>query len=306
MKLLDDSVGFKEIAEHCVAAIGVFDGIHHGHQKIIRKAVEKASVLKVPSVVFTFKRNPSESITGKHPCVLAPYKLKTEILEELNVDCMISIDFNERFASLEPDKFCENILSGDLGALCICVGEDFHFGKGGGGDAGTLREEGKRLGFEVEIIPLVYVEESKLSSTLLREMIKEGNVADVKEGLGRPFTLRGHIIHGHSRGKRLGFPTANLSLELDYCVPADGVYAGVASLEGEKYRCAINIGDNPTFGDAVKALEVFLLDFVGEVYGETIEIEFYHRLRDEITFADEKELVLQMNKDVEQTRNLLG
>lgn len=306
MKLFDSSVDFKELADHCVVAIGVFDGVHRGHQQIIREAVERASVMGVPSVVFTFKRNPREAITGKHPCALAPNHLKIDILEDLNVDCMISIDFNESFASLEPEQFCENVISGDLGALCVCVGEDFRFGKGGKGNIDTLREQGNRFGFEVNIVPLILVEQEKLSSTLLRKMIKEGKVSEVMEELGRPFTLSGHIIHGHSRGKRLGFPTANLSLELDYCVPEDGVYAGIACLEEDRYMCAINIGDNPTFGDEVKALEVFLLDFEGQVYGETLQIEFHHRLRNEISFKNENELVSQMKRDVERTRDLLG
>ncbi|MBN2169032.1 MAG: riboflavin biosynthesis protein RibF, partial [Actinobacteria bacterium] len=278
MKLLENTNQFKPFAERSIVAIGVFDGVHRGHQEIISEAVRKAAMHRVPSVVLTFKRNPREVIFGNHPCVVSPQSRKAKIIKNLKVDCMISVEFNEKFASLEPGQFCESVLGEDLGALWVCVGEDFRFGKNGTGDVNTLIKEGKKLGFEVDVVPLIYFEREKLSSTVLRKLIMEGRVAEVGKGLGRPLMLTGHIIHGHSRGKRLGFPTANLSLELDFCVPADGVYAGVACLEHDKYICAINIGDNPTFGDGVKALEVYLLDFEGQIYGETLEVEFHYRL----------------------------
>lgn len=303
--MLDATNEFKPYAERSVIAIGVFDGVHKGHQEIIGQAVKKAAMHRVPSVVLTFKRNPREIIQGNHPCVVSPQSRKAKIIEDLDADCMISVEFNKEYASMEPARFCEEILAGDLGALWVCVGEDFRFGKNGNGDVNTLIKEGKRLGFEVDVVPLIYFEREKLSSTVLRKLIKEGKIADVKKGLGRPLMLTGHIIHGHSRGKRLGFPTANLSLALDYCIPADGVYAGIACLEGNNYICAVNIGDNPTFGDGVKALEVYLLNFKGEIYGETLEVQFHYRLRDETTFKNEEELVAQMQEDVRRTKDLL-
>ncbi|MBN1289928.1 MAG: bifunctional riboflavin kinase/FAD synthetase [Actinobacteria bacterium] len=305
MKLLDSSGQFKPFAERSIVAIGVFDGVHRGHQEIISEAVRKAAMHRVPSVVLTFKRNPREVISGSHPCVVSPQSRKAKIIEDLRVDCMISVEFSEEFASLEPEQFCGSVLGGDLGALWVCVGEDFRFGKNGTGDVNTLAREGKKLGFEVDVVPLIYFEKEKLSSTVLRKLIKEGRVVEVGKGLGRPLMLTGHIIHGHSRGRRLGFPTANLSLEIDFCVPADGVYAGLACLEQEKYICAINIGDNPTFGDGVKALEVYLLDFDGRIYGETLEVEFHYRLRDEVSFENESQLIGQMQEDVKRTRDLL-
>jgi riboflavin kinase/FMN adenylyltransferase len=186
------------------------------------------------------------------------------------------------------------------------VGENFHYGAGGKGDVRMLEEEGKRLGFGTDIVPLVTIDDlGQVSSTLIRGLICEGRAYDVMRGLGRPYKVTGRVVAGHSRGKRLGFPTANLALERDFCVPPDGVYAGKAVLYDRPYLCAINIGRNPTFGDTDTALEVFLLDFMGDIYGESLEIEFHHRLRDEKAFANEEELIRQMKKDVAKARSLL-
>jgi riboflavin kinase/FMN adenylyltransferase len=187
------------------------------------------------------------------------------------------------------------------------VGENFNFGEGGSGNARVLTEEGKRLGFEVRTVPLVNIDGlGQVSSTLIRGLIIEGRAHDVITALGRPYTVTGKVVEGHSRGKALGFPTANLELERQFCVPPDGVYAGKARLRQKEFICAVNIGSNPTFGDTETALEVFLLDFVGDIYGKHLELEFHQRLREEKAFASENDLVRQMKKDVARARVLLG
>jgi riboflavin kinase/FMN adenylyltransferase len=306
MKRLKHTEDFIDYSDRSVVTIGVFDGVHRGHQAIISECVREAGRRKVPSVALTFERNPREVVCGESPCVITAPRSKLEILEELGVDFTVSVRFTKRFASLQPFEFCERLLSGHLGARQVCVGENFHFGAGGKGDVRTLKEEGKRLGFGVDIVPLVTIDDlGQVSSTLIRGLIIEGRPRDVMKGLGRPYTVTGKVVAGHSRGKRLGFPTANLALDRDFCVPPDGVYAGKAVLGGEKYLCAINIGRNPTFKDTETALEVFLLDFEGDIYGEAMELEFHHRLRDEKAFAGEDELVRQMKKDVAKARALL-
>jgi riboflavin kinase/FMN adenylyltransferase len=306
MKLLRHTEDFRKYSDRSVVTIGVFDGVHRGHQAIISECVSEARRRKVPSVVLTFERNPREVVCGESPCIITAPRRKLEILEELGVDFTVSVSFTRRFASLEPSEFCVKLLAQHLGAGQVCVGENFHFGAGGRGDVRTLKEEGKRLGFGVDIVPLVTIDDlGQVSSTLIRGLIIEGRPHDVMKGLGRPYTVTGKVVPGHSRGKRLGFPTANLALDRDFCVPPDGVYAGKANLGDVMYMCAINIGKNPTFKDTETALEVFLLDFDGDIYGESIELEFHHRLRDEKAFGGEEELVRQMKKDVAKARSLL-
>lgn len=295
---------FKKHGKASVVTIGVFDGVHRGHQSIISECVRQAANRGLPSVVLTFKRNPRELVCGEHPCVITSPARKLEILDGLGVDFMVEVTFTRKFASIEPELFCRGLLRGHLGARKVCVGENFRFGACGRGDVEMLEAEGREQGFDVDVVPLVTIDGlGQLSSTLIRGLISEGRAADVMKGLGRPYSMTGRVIAGHSRGKRLGFPTANMALDREFCLPSDGVYAGRATLEGERYRCAINIGSNPTFGDGEPALEVFLLDFEGDIYGKTLEIEYYGRLRDERAFASEKELVRQIKKDIERIKN---
>jgi len=306
MKLLRSTEEFKQNAGSSVVTIGVFDGVHKGHQAIINACVSRAEERGVPSVVLTFDRNPRKVISDEFPCVLTSRERKLELIEGLGVDYTVMVRFDEGFASLAPEEFCSKVLAGHLRAVLVCVGENFRFGAGGRGDVFSLDSEGKRLGFGVEIVPLVVSERGTVSSTLVRKMISEGRVEDVMDALGRPYSVVGRVVTGHSRGKELGFPTANLRLERDFCVPVDGVYAGKATLDGRKYLCAENVGSNPTFGDAETVVEVYILDFEGDIYGESIDVEFHYRLRDEISFESEKELISQMESDVAKARTLLG
>lgn len=305
MKKLKQTKEFRKFADESVVTIGVFDGVHRGHQAIISECVREARRRRVPSLALTFERNPREVVCGESPCVITSPERKLGLLEAQGLDFTVSVRFSKAFSSMSPADFCEKVLKGDLGTLQVCVGENFRFGRNGAGDVRTLAREGESLGFKVDVISLVAVELGQLSSTLIRGLITEGRMRDVTIGLGRPYTVTGKVVSGHSRGKRLGFPTANLMLERDFCVPPDGVYAGVAELSGGRHVCAVNIGTNPTFHDSEAALEVFLLDFEGDIYGEVLEVEFHHRLREEKTFAGEEQLVAQMKKDVRKARALV-
>ncbi|MBU4194288.1 MAG: bifunctional riboflavin kinase/FAD synthetase [Actinobacteria bacterium] len=305
MELLERTEDFKLHGGESTVTIGVFDGVHRGHQRIISECVRDARKRRIPAVVLTFERNPREVISGESPCVITAPQRKIAILEELGVDFTIPMRFSRRFASLEPDRFCRLILEGHLGAREVCVGENFRFGSGGKGDVALLARQGEILGFQVDVVPLVSVGGEQLSSTLIRGLVSEGRMSEVAQGLGRPYTVTGRVVKGHSRGKSMGFPTANLALERDFCVPADGVYGGKAILGQSRYLSAINIGSNPTFCDEEVALEVFLIDFEGDIYGESLEVEFHHRLRREVAFSGEKELARQIQNDVEKVRSLL-
>jgi len=306
VKLLKHTRDFARYGSTSVVTIGVFDGVHRGHQAIIAECVKEARRRRVPSVALTFERNPREVVCGESPCVITSPGAKIDVLASLGIDFTISVSFGRSFASMLPEEFCQKILVGHLGAGQVCVGENFHFGRNGAGDVGTLASEGARLGFDVDVVPLVALDLGPLSSTLIRGLICEGRVSEVMAALGRPYTVTGKVVPGHHRGKSLGFPTANLRPERDFCVPPDGVYAGIAVLGDSRYAGAINIGRNPTFGDTETALEVFLIDFDGNIYGEALEIEFHHRLRVEIAFDGEEGLVRQIRKDVRKARALMG
>ena len=306
MNLLKNTEEFRQHVGSSVVTIGVFDGVHRGHRAIIQTCVERSEEHGVPSVVLTFDRNPQKVLSDEFPCVLTSREYKLDLIEDLGAEYTIMVRFDKCFASLTPGEFCRYVLAENLGAVLVCVGKNFRFGAGGGGDVVLLAGEGERLGFGVEIVPLVTSERGTISSTLIRRMIKEGRVDAVTEALGRPYSVVGRVVTGHSRGKALGFPTANLRLERDFCVPTDGVYAGKAGVEGRKYLCAANVGSNPTFGDTETVVEVYIIDFEGDIYGESIDVEFHHRLRDETAFDSENELITQMESDVSRARALLG
>lgn len=305
MELLKSTEEFKGFGSRSAVTIGVFDGVHQGHQSIIAECVREAAERGVPAVVLTFERNPREVVSGESPCAITAPHRKLELLAEMGVGFTVEVKFSRSFASLKPDEFCRRILVGDLGAVEVCVGDNFRYGAGGKGDVAGLARQGERLGFDVDVVPLRSMGGELLSSTLIRGLINQGRIEEVTGGLGRPYTVNGRVEPGHARGKRMGYPTANLALERDFCVPAEGVYAGKAILGETGYLCAINIGSNPTFGDEEVALEVFLIDFHSDIYGESLDIEFHHRLREEVAFADEQELIGQIEKDVEMVRRLL-
>lgn len=305
MKLLEGIGEFKSFAGESVVTIGVFDGVHRGHQQIISETVRSAGDISVPSVLMTFKRNPRQLIRGDHPCVITPQQNKMKLIESFGVDFTAVIAFDKEFASMSPEEFCSRVLYSQLGARKVCVGENFRFGSGGTGNIEMLSREGRRLGFAVSVVPLLSSKGSTLSSTLIRSRISKGDVRQVMEDLGRPYSVVGEVVHGHSRGKSLGFPTANLKLARRFCVPLDGVYAGKSLLGSRKLECAVNVGSNPTFGDIETAIEVFLMDFAEEIYGESLEVEFHERLRDELAFRSEAELVEQMKMDVRTVKELL-
>jgi len=305
MRVLDETARYGGQERRSAVTIGVFDGVHRGHQVIIQRCVREAAERGIPSVLLTFDVNPKQVVRGENPCVISAQEMKMELIETLGIDCSIVTRFDENLASMEPEEFCREVLVRDLGAASVCVGENFRFGKGGRGDVTALAGLGSEMGFAVIVVPLVRTESGLLSSTLVRGLIMEGKVWEVIECLGRPYALSGEVVEGHLRGRGLGFPTANLRMSSDYCVPRDGVYAGKATVGENLYSCAVNVGENPTFGDGVLAIEVYLIDFDDDIYGASMEVEFHHRIRGEIAFDDQEQLIEQMKKDVSTVESLL-
>jgi riboflavin kinase/FMN adenylyltransferase len=286
--------------------IGVFDGVHRGHQQIIGRAVELARAKGVPSVVLTFDPHPSEVVRpGSHPPVLTPQRYKAELLEALGVDVLCVLPFTPEFSRLSPDEFVHEVLVEHLHASAVVVGENFRYGSRAAGDLAALAASGHRFGFSVEGVPLQGTQEATYSSTFVRSLVDAGDVAEAARVLGREHRVEGVVVRGDKRGREIGFPTANLSPQPWSAVPADGIYAGRLVRGAEQLPAAISIGTNPTFAGRERRVEAYVLDFDGDLYGERVGLSFAARLRETVRFDTVEDLVAQMAKDVERTRELL-
>jgi riboflavin kinase/FMN adenylyltransferase len=294
----------------CVVTIGIFDGVHQGHQRIIGRAVELARDRGVPAVVLTFDPHPIEIIRpGSHPPVLTGSRHKADLLEELGVDVMCVLPFTPEFRRLTADEFVHEVLVERLHVSGVVVGENFRYGAEGGGDIATLTASGRRFGFTAEGLTLEGSADTTYSSTYIRSLVDAGDVEEAARVLGREHRVEGLVVRGDQRGRAIGYPTANLSLLPWSAVPADGIYAGRLvrnlSTTRDELVAAISIGTNPTFAGRERRVEAFVLDFSGDLYGERVGLSFTTRLRDTIRFDSVEALVEQMDKDVARTRELV-
>jgi riboflavin kinase/FMN adenylyltransferase len=301
---------------HCVVTIGVFDGIHRGHQSIIGEAVRTAAERGVPSVLITFVPHPSEVVRpGSHPAVLTTIVRRAELVEQLGVDIFLPLPFTLEFSRMPPDEFIHEALVDRLHASAVIVGENFRFGHKAAGDVPLLTRLGERFGFTTHGVPLLAEDGTVLSATFVRSCVTAGDMRNAQAVLGRPHRIDGVVERGDQRGRALGFPTANLRTEPYTAVPADGVYAGrVVRLDewgrtvpgGELGCAAISVGTNPTFEVRQRRVEAYVLDFVGDLYGTTLGVEFIERLRGMERFESVDALVAQMHTDVAKTRELFS
>jgi riboflavin kinase/FMN adenylyltransferase len=291
----------------CVVTIGIFDGVHQGHQVIIGRAVELARERGVPSVVLTFDPHPIEIIRpGSHPPVLTGSRHKAELLEALGVDVMCVLPFTPEFRRLTAEEFVHEVLVERLHVTAVVIGENFRYGAEGAGDVATLTASGRRFGFTVEGVPLRGSADTTFSSTYVRSLVDAGDVEEAARVLGREHRVEGLVVRGDQRGRAIGYPTANLSLIPWSAVPADGIYAGRLVRGKELLPAAISIGTNPTFAGRERRVEAFVLDFDEDLYGERVGLSFTARLRDTVRFHTVEALVAQMGQDVERTRELVA
>jgi len=265
-------------------ALGTFDGVHLGHRRVLDATLAAG---RTPTVV-TFDPHPREAL-GYGVELLVPLARRLELLAEARIEEALVVDFDLELAQLPPEAFAERILR-PLGAEVVLAGSNFRFGRGRAGDLALL--EG--LGFDARPVPLV----DGVSSTRIRDLLRSGEVERAAKLLGRPPEIAGTVVAGDARGGTLGFPTANLRPEPGVLVPGYGIYAGAA----DGRRAAISIGTNPHYGGGERRIEAFLLDFAGDLYGERLRLELWQRLRDEQAFESEAELVAQIDRDVEATR----
>lgn len=294
-------------------AIGKFDGVHAGHRAVIQRLNEAAAATGSRSVAVTFDRNPLAVLRpDRCPENVVTVERKLELLGELGIDATLVLTFDEQMAALSAHDFVTEILVGALEVSTVLVGEDFRFGNRGAGTPDLLRELGPSLGFTVEVVDDVYLPGStrRVSSSWIRELLMEGDVAAATKVLGRHPDVRGEVVHGLKRGRELGFPTANLSTIVDAFVPADGIYAGwlVDHDTGIRHPSAISVGTNPTFDDVlVRQVEAHVLGETGlDLYGHDVTVEFVERLRGMVAFEGIEKLMAQMGTDVTDAARALG
>jgi riboflavin kinase/FMN adenylyltransferase len=286
-----------------VVTIGVFDGVHRGHQEVIGSAVKQARDHGLQSVVLTFDPHPAEVVRpGSHPAVLTEPGRQAELIEALGVDALCVVPFTPDFSRLPPEAFVHDVLVEHLHAAQVVVGENFRFGHRAAGDVARLTRLGHRFGFMVTVPRLVSADETVFSSTYIRACVAAGDVAAAAGALGRPHRLEGVVVRGDGRGRELGFPTANLLHGRYAAVPADGIYAAWCGHRGDRHMAAISIGTNPTFSGRERRVEAYLLDFDGDLYGERIALDFVAHLREQRAYDAIEPLVAQINEDVAQTR----
>ncbi|MEV0729026.1 MULTISPECIES: bifunctional riboflavin kinase/FAD synthetase [Polymorphospora] len=289
-----------------VVTIGVFDGVHKGHQATITHAVKRAGDLGVKSVVVTFDPHPAEVVRpGSHPAVLTEPARKAELIEALGVDVLCVLPFTAAFSRLPPEGFVHDVLVEHLHAALVVVGDNFRFGHRAAGDVELLGRLGRTFGFAVEGAPLVSQDGTVFSSTYIRAGVDAGDVEAAARALGRPHRLEGVVVRGDQRGREIGFPTANLLCHRYAAVPADGIYAAWLVCRGQRHRAAVSIGTNPTFSGRERRVEAYVLDFDGDLYGERLALDFVAHLREMRRYDGVEPLVRQMALDVERTRAVL-
>ena len=287
--------------------VGVFDGVHRGHQEIIKALTAGAHANDASAVVLTFDPHPAKVLGRGDIKMLTLPDERAELLREMGVDVVITHPFDKDVANITALDFVKQ-LKNHLGLQYLVLGYDSTLGKNREGNVTRLTEIGQELGYAVEVIAALSDESGVISSTEIRKLISTGNVAEAARLMGHLYSLYGPVIHGDGRGKRINVPTANIGYSHEKIIPANGIYACWAYLQGERFRAAINIGINPTFtpDKQIPNVEVYLLDFDREIYGQEVRLEFVVRLRDEVKFDSVDVLVEQIWKDVAQVRELLG
>lgn len=286
----------------CVLTIGNFDGVHRGHQAVLRQLQLKAKELGLPSCVMVFEPQPLEFFSpSTAPARISRLRDKYHAMASLGIDRLLCVKFDHHFAQLSADDFIKQVLVAKLNVRFLVVGDDFRFGIKRCGDFSLLHQAGEKYGFQVLSTDTLLHDEQRVSSTLLREALKTGNMTHVERMLGQPYTIHGRVAHGAKLGRTIGFPTANIHLKR-LVVPLQGVFAVIVDVDNQKYTAVANIGFRPTVNGTRSQLEVHLFDFNGNLYGKRLQIEVCHKLRDEQKFESFAALQAQITEDARQAR----
>ena len=305
MEIIKGIENIKRSFRNPVATLGNFDGVHLGHQKIFEEVKGEASKINGEGVVITFEPHPLKILAPrKFLPLLTPFRKKMILIEKSGIETVLCIDFSLTFSEITPYEFIKDILVEKVKIRKVIIGYNYHFGKGQKGDAQTLRDAGKVLDFEVEVVEPLRIGQTVISSSKIREIIQRGEVEEASKLLGRDYPIIGKVVKGFQRGKNLGFPTANLEIS-DELYPKTGVYAVEVEWNHELFAGVANIGLNPTFlheltkREGNVLVEVHILDFGREIYGEEIQVNFKRRIRDEIRFPSPAHLINRIQKDIQ-------
>ena len=301
MEIIDLS-NYKETRFNTAIALGNFDGIHIGHQELINIMISKAKDLGIKSSLLLFKNHTKSIIDKNKPNIITNNEQKFKICEELGIDIVYLLDFDDSLMKLSGEEFIKNIIMDKMNGKLLVVGFDYKFGYKASGDSKYLLELGEKYNIDVIVLDPVYENNEIISSSIIRKLITFGNMDEVTKMLGRPYSILGKVVTGKNRGNKLGFPTANMEPVDSYAIPKNGVYHTNTIIDNKKYLSATNIGYNPTFDEDILKIETYILDFSGNIYGKTIEVEFIDFLRDDIKFQSQEELIRQMNLDIEMIK----
>lgn len=310
MQLINDIDDISKPFKNAVITIGNFDGVHIGHQTLLGRTVEKAGAMDGISLAITFEPHPAR-VLGKNnrPPLITLYEQKAELIERSGIDILITIPFTRKFATITAKQFVGDLLVGKIGIKAIVIGQDYTFGKNREGNVALLKFFAESFGFEVIVIDWIPVSNyihGRISSTRIRELLMEGNVSEARKLLGRFYQIKGTVVSGRGRGgKILGFQTANINLQDELC-PKTGIYAVTVECDDKQHKGVANIGYSPTFDDHIFTVEVHILDFNENIYGQKIRVNFIQRIRDEIKFSNIPALSKQIEKDVKKAHNILS
>ena len=296
----------------CVVTLGTFDGIHPGHQALIRRLLEHGERLARPAMMLTFEPMPREYLAAANPPArLTSWRERWRALQKTGLSFVLQLRFGESLRNLSGDEFA-GLLARDVKTPAVVVGHDFRFGRNGGATGPMLREAGQRLGFSVDVVPPVLIDGERVSSSLIRGALERGDLDSARRWLGRPYSMIGRVVRGQQLGRDLGYPTANLRLGRKRS-PLQGIFAvrvhGIEAADGSGKCClpgVASLGTRPTVGGTVPVLEAHVFDFAGDLYGREIEVEFVAKLREEACFANLDALVKQMHIDAAQARSILN
>jgi len=289
-----------------VVTLGNFDGVHLGHQALIRRTVEQGRRFSLPSVILTFEPHPLKVLApNRAPKLILLHKDKMRLFQSFGVDIVVIQNFDASFAALEAADFVRTFLAERLRSKELWVGQDLRFGKGRKGTVEDLIRWGTRYDFEVGTVEPVMVGEERVSSSRIRQLVEQGRVDEATPLLGRYHFVSGKVVGGHRRGQELGFPTANISSRNEV-LPGDGIYATLFQVGDESHLSVSSVGVNPTFGEGIRTIESFILDFDRSIYGESVKLSFIKRIREERKFDSVDELVAQMRGDVTAAQHIFS
>ncbi|WFA09758.1 bifunctional riboflavin kinase/FAD synthetase [Tissierella sp. Yu-01] len=284
-------------------ALGNFDGVHVGHQALIKRMIDKARFTGLRSSILLFENHTKAFLDGTGPALISSSKQKNDLISNLGVETIYAMKFDENVMKLTPEEFIVEILVKRLNVKAIVVGYDYRFGNKASGDSNLLKELGSIYNIDVEILHPVIINDEVVSSTRIRNLIKEGKLEDVKLLLNREYSIKGKVVPGKKIGNKLGFPTANIEPDINYVIPKLGVYSTEVIIDDKKYLSATSVGYNPTFEEATIKIETHIIDFKDDIYNKEIELIFIEYLRNEIKFSTIDSLVEQISIDIAKVKS---